>query len=137
MENVETILYKLKESGFRITPQREYIIKLFLEDKTHPTAEDIFNKIKKIFPSVSFSTVYSTLNTLIDIGAARLVKVDTDRAFFDPNTEPHSHFVCENCKKIIDIEEIKVDYKGKEGKALHTDIYVYGICTDCLSKINN
>lgn len=125
---------KLKELGYKITPQREYILDLFLESKDHPSAEFIYKVVKEKFPYISLSTVYNTLNTLVDIGLARIIFLE-DKSYFDPNLEPHSHFICDNCGKIYDIESIPINITNLKNENITRingfDIYVYGICRNC------
>lgn len=125
---------KLKALGYKITPQREYILDLFLESKDHPSAEFIYNTLKERFPYVSLSTVYNTLNTLVDIGLARTIFLE-DKTYFDPNIEPHSHFVCEHCGKIYDLEPVSIDFKSLNTNYISRindlDVYIYGVCKEC------
>ncbi len=125
---------KLRELGYKITPQREYILDLFLKSKEHPSAESIYNTLKENFPYISLSTVYNTLNTLVDIGLARAIFLE-DKTYFDPNIEPHSHFVCEHCGKIYDLEPVSIDLKSLKTEYIsrihNLDVYIYGICKEC------
>ncbi len=126
---------KLKELGYKITPQREYVLDLFLDSKDHPNAEALYSMVKEKFPYISLSTVYNTLNTLVDIGLARTIYLE-DKTYFDPNVDPHSHFLCEHCNQIYDIEPINLDIKRvKDENIAYTtgvDIYIYGICSKCI-----
>jgi len=106
---MDDILNKYREKGFRLTPQRLSILE-FLEDNTdHPTAEDIFNGIKKTHPTISLATVYNTVQALNDIGELTELTIDSERKHYDPDTSVHHHIVCTTCKKIADVF---VDYSA-------------------------
>src|SRR3972149_10413434 len=83
--SMERIVSKYRGKGFKLTPQRIAILK-FLEGNTcHPTAEDIYTEIKKRYPTVSFATVYNTVQVLKDKGELLEVTIDPARKHFDPN----------------------------------------------------
>jgi len=136
---VEKIIERYRGKGFKLTPQRIAILK-FLEGNTnHPTAEDIFTEVKKKNPTISFATVYNTIQALKDRGEVLEITIDPERKHFDPNPEPHHHIICAKCKKI---DDIFVDYS--EALKLPADILdrfspmgnhvdFYGICKDCQS----
>ena len=134
---VEKIIDRYRGKGFKLTPQRLAILK-FLEGNTgHPTADDIYTEIRKKNPTVSFATVYNTVQALKDRGELLEITIDPERKHFDPNPEPHHHIICSKCKKIDDIfvdysEALKLpeDVLGKfSPMGNHVDFY--GICKDC------
>ena len=106
---MEKIIAKYRDRGIRLTPQRIAILK-FLEGNTdHPTAEDIYKGIKRSYPTLSFATVYNTLQTLTERGELLEITIDPTRKHYDPNTTPHHHIVCVECNEIMDVF---MDYSG-------------------------
>ncbi len=100
------MLRDLKRAGLKLTPQRIAIVRLFAGDESHPTAQDLFERLRPEFPSMSFATVYNTLDTLARTGLAGTVRLPGkrgDAARFDPNTSPHHHAVCDACGTVVDI----------------------------------
>jgi Fe2+ or Zn2+ uptake regulation protein len=96
----------LKRAGLKLTPQRMAIVRLFATDESHPTAQDLFEKLRPAFPTMSFATVYNTLDALAKAGLAGLVRIPGkrgDAARFDPNTTAHHHAVCDGCGAVLDI----------------------------------
>ncbi len=96
----------LKRAGLKLTPQRIAIVRLFAGDESHPTAQDLFERLRPSFPTMSFATVYNTLDALAHAGLAGLVRIPGkrgDAARFDPNTTPHHHAVCDGCGAVLDI----------------------------------
>jgi Fur family peroxide stress response transcriptional regulator len=105
-ERASAMLRDLKRAGLKLTPQRIAIVRLFAADETHPTAQDLFERLRPTFPSMSFATVYNTLDTLAKAGLAGIVRLPGkrgDAARFDPNSAPHHHAVCDECGAVLDI----------------------------------
>jgi Fe2+ or Zn2+ uptake regulation protein len=105
-EKTDVMLRDLKRAGLKMTPQRIAIVRLFAEATTHPTAQDLFEKLRPAYPSMSFATVYNTLDTLARTGLAGIVRLPGkrgDAARFDPNTSAHHHAVCDGCGSVLDV----------------------------------
>jgi len=105
-QRTAVMLRDLKRAGLKMTPQRIAIVRLFAEDESHPTAQDLFERLRPAFPSMSFATVYNTLDALAKAGLAGIVRLPGkrgDAARFDPNTGPHHHAVCDGCGAVLDI----------------------------------
>lgn len=96
------MLATLKRNGLRMTPQRVAIVRLFADDLSHPTAQELFERLNAEFPTMSFATVYNTLDALAQAGLSGEIRIG-NAARFDPNTEPHHHAVCDVCGAIVDI----------------------------------
>lgn len=92
----------LRARGFRLTPQRLAIVRLFAEDPSHPTAQDLFARLRPAFPTMSFATVYNTLDALAQAGLSSSLRLGAATRF-DPNTEPHHHAVCDRCGAVVDL----------------------------------
>jgi Fur family transcriptional regulator, peroxide stress response regulator len=139
MEN--TKLYckeKLENNGFRITPQRLRIFRCLVESDLHPSAEMVYQEVRKEFPNISFDTVNRTLLCLLDKGLIKMVESGHGPRRFDANLKPHYHFRCLYCKRIIDFEcpsydKIEVPESVKKRfKVLRQKIILEGICPACL-----
>jgi len=137
METVEKLTKTLRNHGMKITPQRLMIFKILENNTSHPSAEQVFKRVKKIYPTVSFTTIYKTLETLRDLGEVQELIIDEDRKHYDPNTDIHHHIICSNCKKILDIFEdfsqhVKMpDTLKKDYTVSGFQISFHGICKDC------
>ena len=101
-ERAARMLRDLKRAGLKMTPQRIAIVRLFADDDSHPTAQTLFERLRPEFPSMSFATVYNTLDALADAGLSSTLRLGS-AARFDPNTTPHHHAVCERCGALRDI----------------------------------
>lgn len=92
----------LRTRGFRITAQRVALVEAFAGDGSHPTAQALFERLKPAFPSMSFATVYNTLDALAGAGLSSTLKLG-NASRFDPNTDAHHHAVCDVCGAIVDV----------------------------------
>jgi len=123
------------EKGFKRTPQRLAIL-AYLEGNTcHPSAEDIFRAVAGKDRTLSFATVYNTLNTLSKAGALRELTIDNSRKRYDPNTCAHHHIICITCKKVVDVpEEISIDLPenvAQNFSIIGNHVEFYGRCPKC------
>ena len=133
MENIKDCLQKLKDSGLKVTPQRLAIVKILEGNTCHPSADKIYNKVKKKYPMISFATVYKTLKVLAEIGEIQQLKIVEKKVNFDPNTDPHNHFFCKKCREIRDVfPGKKINLKEIDGHLIEKyQVYFYGICSKC------
>jgi Fur family transcriptional regulator, peroxide stress response regulator len=127
--------------GFKRTPQRLAILDYLEGNTLHPSAEDVYRAVTKKYFSLSFATVYNTLNTLAQSGAVRELTLDPERKRYDPNTEPHHHLICVTCKKVIDVfEDVTVGIPKrieKEFSIFGNHVEFYGCCSVCRKKSNS
>ena len=91
---------RLATSGFRFTPQREHVYSVLLEERDHPTAEQVFLRAKNGMPDISMATVYNCLDALVKCGLVKQVSLDRGAMRFCPNMHEHCHFYCESCGEI-------------------------------------
>lgn len=130
-----------KYIGLKQTPQRLAIINFLENNKNHPSVEDIYKAILVQFPTISLATVYNNLETLKNLGMLREITIDPGKKHFDPDTTPHHHLICNECKRIVDIDvdfelEIPDDCKY-DFEITGNHIEFYGICPDCRNKKDN
>jgi Fur family peroxide stress response transcriptional regulator len=126
---------KYRQVGLKLTPQRLAILEHLEGNKTHPSADEIYKAVSKKFPTMSFATVYNTLAKLKGKGIVAELNVDPYKKRFDPDTRPHHHLICMNCKKIIDIHSrFKLRLQEVESggfKVIGNHIEFYGLCSKC------
>ncbi len=118
----------------RITKQREIILQILREKRSHPTALEIYNMAKEHIHDISLSTVYRTLKDMVEKGEIVELHMEGEtKARYDLNLDNHAHFKCRHCGRIFDIE-IMFPLKLIGFKVERTDIYIYGICSQCSKK---
>lgn len=129
-----------RKAGLRITPQRAAIYKALIESVEHPSATEVFRKIRKIFPAISMDTVNRNLLTLNEIGAAFIVEGSGDAKRFDADLDDHQHFRCIKCQRIIDFYHKPFDNipipknLGRGLVVLRKTVYFEGLCDLCAKK---
>lgn len=91
-----------RERGYKATPQRIAICRYALNSNEHCTAHRIYLEARKEYPTISISTVYTTLNILKDTGLIQEICTPRHQTRFDPNMVPHMHLMCLQCGNITD-----------------------------------
>jgi Fur family peroxide stress response transcriptional regulator len=97
----------VRASGLKLTPQRMAIVRE-LADPTHPTAQELFERLRVALPTMSFATVYNTLDALASAGLCAALSLAPGPSRFDPNMKPHHHAVCDRCGEVRDIPSAAV-----------------------------
>lgn len=124
-----------QSTGMKLTPQRLAVLEYLENNFEHPSAEDVYRAVSARFPTMSFATVYNTLEALRQRGEVAELSIDPNRKRFDPNPQPHNHLICTKCRKIIDIH---IDYKielpreaVRDFEITGSHIEFYGVCPEC------
>lgn len=122
----------------RNTVQREVVYGILKNEKTHPTAEELFIKAKNKCPDISLATVYRHLKAFLEEGKAITVEADDKKVHYDGDVSPHSHFYCTKCAKIYDIFETPAPLEGlgeQSGFVVERESHAYfGVCKACAAK---
>jgi Fur family peroxide stress response transcriptional regulator len=137
----EIITQKLRDNGYKITPQRLAIAKILAKSEGHPSVENIHAQIKKDFPTMSLATVYKNILLIKSLGEVLELGFPDGSNRYDGNKPyPHPHVICIKCKKIVDLDLDSLDEMKKE-VALETDFKIlnhrldfFGICSNCMSE---
>jgi Fur family peroxide stress response transcriptional regulator len=131
------LIAALKERGFRLTPQRVELVRLIAVSEGHPSAGQLYTKIKRRFSTMSHATVYKTLSLLKEMNQVLEIDLRDDSHYDGHRPDPHPHLICINCNKIID-GEVSLDPKSLRSlektsgfKILRPQIALYGLCPDC------
>jgi Fe2+ or Zn2+ uptake regulation protein len=90
-------------AGLRMTRQRQEVYRILMQERNHPTANDVFMRIREILPSVSLATVYNCLEALVQHGIIRQVNFDREPSRYCPNLDEHGHFHDESTGVIHDV----------------------------------
>jgi len=129
----------LRNKGYRATPQRIAICRIAIHSREHPSAQSIYNEVKKAHPTVSLATVYKTLQVLRELNLIQELSFPTGQARFDSYMKPHVNLVCLQCGSIIDLDDLTTgDFVKRVAAATKFKpngqrIDVYGICQKCSS----
>ncbi len=121
--------------------QRELIYNAVMEEHVHPTAEDVYKKLKLDNPQLSLGTVYRNLQVLSEIGSLKKLTFPDKPDKYDGNKKQHYHGICVNCGDIKDIyigykEDIDKQVNDETGYVvLSHDVVFNVICPKCENRI--
>lgn len=104
LDNSDALSQRLAHSGLRSTPQREVVYNVLLKKRDHPTADEVFARVKFELPTISLATVYNCLETLVQCDLVRAVNFERGPTRYCPNLRPHAHFHDEQTGKTHDID---------------------------------
>lgn len=133
-EDIKEILlsYNIKPTRHKIK-----VLKFLMENRIHPTVDEIYKGVKDKAPTISRTTIYNIVNSLAEKGLVKLLKIDASRTRCDIWLKPHAHFKCTSCGKIYDIElddtTLKNIVNNIDPKFMiqDIDITIEGKCVNC------
>jgi Fur family transcriptional regulator, iron response regulator len=102
------VVDQLREHGIQPSAQRIAVAEYVLATEEHPSADQVFQRVKRRVPYISRATVYNTLNLFVEKGLLRTLNIAEDSVVFDPKLETHHHFVDEETGTIHDVPWDKV-----------------------------
>jgi Fur family transcriptional regulator, peroxide stress response regulator len=130
---------RLKEQHISVTPQRLEILKTIMLRYDHPSADNIYQEVRRQLPMISFNTVYKTLETFCQLGLIIKINPLHEVARYDGNVSSHSHMVCTRCQKVEDLAwqwPAEVPLPGPEATGFKVDsvaVHLFGLCPHCQS----
>ncbi len=128
----------LRRRGIQPSAQRLAVAGYVLDTDAHPSAEQVWARVRERFPMISRATVYNTLNTLAKAGAVRELTIDPERRRYDPDTSLHHHLICVGCKKVVDVPgDVAVEIPknlAKDFTVFGNHVEFYGYCLSCRKK---
>ena len=137
MKSPEAIIQLFSQRGLKITPQRRLIVELLAGDRSHPTAEELYQRVISRMPDVSQTTVYNTLHELVALGElAPVGNLSEGGVRFDTNASIHHHLFCMHCHTLVDIErdfpDVQLTLEEAKGYQIEKNqITFYGVCQKC------
>jgi Fur family transcriptional regulator, ferric uptake regulator len=129
----------LQEQGYRLTPQRTLVWDVLRQQESHMSAEDICERVQESFPYINISTVYRTLELLVDLHLVRETRLGPTRRFFEvEEEEPHHHLVCDSCGGVTHIHDAdlgSLDAALRESPSFALrEVTVFGLCDECRAR---
>ena len=123
----------------RYSRKREAILQALRSTDTHPSAEWVYTKLKPEFPDLSLATVYRNIAEFLEEGTIVSVGTVAGQERYDAETRPHTHFICDTCGAVIDVES-KIDTaaindpveKSIGAQIMRHELYFRGKCANCL-----
>lgn len=118
--------------------QRESIKEYLVSTKEHPTAEVIYQQVRKTYPKISLGTVYRNLTLLVELGEVKKISTGDGTDHYDADTSAHSHYYCKCCHRLMDldvtpsVEQILAASSAGVGTIESASLLFTGICKDCV-----
>lgn len=126
----------IHSSGIRVSAQRIAVLDFIANGKTHPTADEIYNRLHIAYPNISRTTIYNSLHVLIQAGLVRMLEIESGVMRYDMGRQSqHGHFLCRECGTVFDLPippdiHIPADY-GFEIDSM--EFNCKGLCPKCRS----
>ena len=129
-----------KQSIHRMTRQRKVILEELRKVDTHPSADEVYNMVRKRLPSISLATIYRNLDILAESGEIQKLELGATLKRFDGNAADHYHLRCIHCDRVVDVPEdidVVVDpnlENATDFKITGHKLEFFGICPACLQQ---
>ena len=133
-----SLIDRLRERGYRITPQRRAVIEVLLNSDDHPSVTVIYERVRDRFPMTRLSTVYKTISLLRDVGEIHELRFSDNTNRYDAaGTRPHAHIICTKCGQVGDLDtemsgRLRTEIAQDTGYDIEWERHdFFGICPDC------
>jgi len=127
----------------RLTQQRKVVLEELKKTTAHPTADELYEAVRRRLPNISLGTVYRNLEILSACGEIQKLDLGEGKKRFDARMDPHYHLRCTQCGRVFDIPYIPLDKEIENRlqgvnnfKVTGIQIHFDGICEECLSAMN-
>lgn len=121
----------------RVTKQRQVLLDELCKVRTHPTADDLYQMVRKRLPRISLGTVYRNLDLMAENGMIQKLEVGGTQKRFDGNADPHYHVRCVKCGRVDDLD-LPLDLDVERQARKHTNFTILrhslefsGLCPTC------
>jgi Fur family peroxide stress response transcriptional regulator len=133
----EELISALKERDLRLTPQRVELVRLIAASEGHPSAAQLYARMKHRFPTMSHATVYKTLSLLKEMDQVLEIDLRDDSHYDGNRPRPHPHLICTQCGRITDGElhlsdsTIRRLEEASGYRIVRPQLTFYGLCPGC------
>ncbi len=136
MRTVEELTAHVRRQGGKATAQRLLIWSALYQDRSHPTVDDLYRRLKPAAPSLSLTTLYNVLNELVEWGDVRRFDTGDGHIHFDPDTSGHAELVCLRCHRVVDAPDGAIPEPSAPAEIAGFAIVTrseqfFGYCPDC------
>lgn len=137
----QELVDRLRTRSVRVTPQRLAIAEAVLNSTDHPTVQQIYERVRNNFPSMTLATIYSTLGVLERSGLIQELPFER-MSRYEPNMDPHVNLVCIACENVMDADagqEAVVRLKNRilnesDFQVAWQRVDFYGWCPSCAAE---
>jgi len=137
---MEVLVERLRARGYRLTPQRIAVLKVLTSERSHPTVDEIYQRVKADLPTTSLATIYKALALLQELGEVQELQVEGSSRYDAWQPLPHAHLICVSCGRIQDLEELPRqaptdEVERRTGyRIVSHRLDFFGVCPQCQQK---
>ncbi|MBC8208813.1 MAG: transcriptional repressor [Desulfobulbaceae bacterium] len=130
-------------ANMRLTTQRQVILEELAKVTSHPTANEVYDMVRRRLPRIGLGTVYRNLDLMAESGMILKIEVGGTQKRFDATTSPHYHIRCLECGRVNDIDmDFQTDINTAAANESHYQIYSHhieftGVCPTCTKKADS
>jgi Fur family peroxide stress response transcriptional regulator len=142
--SLSEIVEDLRRKGYRLTPQRQAIVQALLDaEGTHPSAQEIYERVSPQFPMITLATIYNTLQVLEDMGVVTPLGFPGASTRYETAEGPHINLLCLRCGRIDDLPlddlpELQQKVAADSGYLIRGAHLEYrGYCPTCRVEVEN
>lgn len=143
--NMHDLQQKLREKGYKITPQRKIVLQAFLDHQDrHLSAEDVYQLVKPLSHDIGIATVYRTLEVLSELGVLQKIDFGDGRGRYELNDaneiHHHHHLICVSCGKVKEFDDDLLETlegiiaRKSNFQIIDHQVKFYGYCSECQGK---
>lgn len=136
-------LSRLREQGYRVTPQRLAILEVLRKAQGHLTPAEVYQQVVQDIPGLTEATVYRTLNFLAEQGLLLVAHLGRGQLVYEYAEHDHHHLICKKCGEMREIDHVELielyqqflDNTGYQINTIHATFF--GYCPKCLEEISH
>lgn len=123
----------------RMTLQRQAVLDVVRRSHDHPTAMEVFERVRAEHPTLAYSTVYTALGALVEAGLVTEMRIGRHPTRYDGRTEHHHHLVCTGCGRVVEVEadlchcRLDAIAEATGFRVTEARIELQGLCPACQS----
>ncbi|HEY53022.1 MAG TPA: transcriptional repressor [Caldilineae bacterium] len=131
---------RIRQQGYRLTPQRELVLDAVCEGGGHTSFDEIQRRVQARAPAVNRSTIYRTLEFLEKLNLVVVAHIEGRTLYEIAHARPHHHLICSRCGAEIEIDETMLTpaydrIAERTGFVVHADhLVLSGLCGECNAK---
>jgi Fe2+ or Zn2+ uptake regulation protein len=120
-----------------LTPQRRVVLEVIRASDEHLTAAEIFERSRKLLPTISYATVYNSLRHLKHAGLVAEISFGNGASRYDRETARHDHAICRECGRLVDfdlpatVELMRAAARRSHFRPESIHLTLIGVCSDC------
>jgi len=141
--NKQNFVQKLRELGYRVTPQRQLIMDTLCEMGGHATINQIYERVHDQAPAIDRATVYRAIHLFHEHQFVHSADFNGRTMYEIAETQPHHHLVCRECQQVISLSDHHFDYLADHLRREHgfyadiNHITIHGLCAPCQERVRD